>query len=192
MGRRHERLDDGESPTDRRAGGPLGRPRLPDHPFSVVYLVFAIFLTACGPETPGVANGDLAPGFALQHLDGHPVSFPGDMEGRVVAIRFWADWCPFCEGEMRSIEPVFRTYREQGLTVLAINVRQDPETAARFIESLAISYDVLLDEDGAVARSYGVSALPTTFFVDRRGKLVTRILGESTPEILERIVKDML
>lgn len=93
---------------------------------------------------------------------------------------------------MRSIEPVFRTYREQGLTVLAINVRQDPETAARFIESLAISYDVLLDEDGAVARSYGVSALPTTFFVDRRGKLVTRILGESTPEILERIVKDML
>jgi len=165
---------------------------MPYQLLSLLHLLFAIFLTGCGPETPGVTNGDPAPGFALQHLDGHSVTFPADLEGRVVAIRFWADWCPFCEGEMRSIEPVFRAYRNQGLTVLAVNVRQDPETAARFIESLGISYDVLLDEDGAVARSYGVSALPTTFFVDRRGRLVTRILGESTPEILERIVKDML
>jgi peroxiredoxin len=155
-------------------------------------LFLTLSLTACSPEAPRLNTGDPAPGFELQRLDGDGISFPADLSGRVVAIRFWADWCPFCEGEMRSIEPVFRTFRDQGLAVLAVNVRQDPATASRFVESLGISYDVLLDEDGAVARDYGVSALPTTFFVDRSGKLVTRILGESTPSVFERIVGDML
>lgn len=155
-------------------------------------LVLALLLTACAPEAPRLNTGDPAPGFELQHLDGHALSFPSDLAGRVVAIRFWADWCPFCEGEMRSIEPVFLEYRDQGLTVLALNVRQDRATASNFVETLGISYDVLLDEDGAVARSYGVSALPTTFFVDRGGKMVTRILGESTPSVFEKVVRDML
>lgn len=156
------------------------------------FLVLALSLTACAPEAPRLSTGDPAPGFDLRHLDGRTVSFPTALDGQVVAIRFWADWCPFCEGEMRSIEPVFRAYRDQGLAVLAVNVRQDHATAFRFVESLGISYDVLLDEDGSVARNYGVSALPTTFFVNRNGKLVTRILGESTPSVFERIVGDML
>ena len=93
---------------------------------------------------------------------------------------------------MRDVEPIYRTYKDRGLRVLAINVRQDRETAASFIEHLGISYKVLLDEDGAVARTYGVIALPTTFFLDREGRLTTRILGESTPELFERIVNDLL
>ena len=154
--------------------------------------IVALSLTACAPDAPRINAGDPAPDFALQGLDGQILSFPENLPGRVVAIRFWADWCPFCEGEMRNIEPVFRAYRDQGLRVLAVNVRQDRETASEFVESLGISYDVLLDEDGTVARSYGVSALPTTFFVDRSGKLVTRILGESTPSVFEKVVKDIL
>ena len=109
-----------------------------------------------------------------------------------MAIRFWADWCPFCESEMRSIEPLYRAYEPQGMQILAINVRQDRRTAADFVESLGISYPVLLDEEGAVARAYGVSGLPTTFFVDRQGKLAARILGESTPEVFEQILKELL
>jgi peroxiredoxin len=155
-------------------------------------LSLALLLTACSPETPRLHTGEPAPGFELQHLDGNIFSFPADLSEHVVVIRFWADWCPFCEGEMRSIEPVFLQYRDQGLAVLALNVRQDRATASDFVETLGISYDILLDADGVVARSYGVSALPTTFFVDRSGKLVTRILGESTPEVFEKIVRDML
>ena len=51
---------------------------------------------------------------------------------------------------------------------------------------------MLLDEDGDVARAYGVIGLPTTFFVDREGRLASRILGESTPEVFERIVGELL
>jgi len=157
----------------------------------LMLLVLAL-LGACGGESPQLAKGQPTPPFTLSRLEGAPIAFPADLQGQVVAVRFWADWCPFCEGEMRSIEPVYQRYRDRGLRLLAINVRQDRETAAAFIEALGISYEVLLDLDGAVARSYGVSGLPTTVLLDRQGRLAARILGESTPEVFERMVKELL
>nr|WP_178941498.1 TlpA disulfide reductase family protein [endosymbiont of Lamellibrachia barhami] len=132
------------------------------------------------------------PGFILDRLESGSLDFPNALRGKVVAIRFWADWCPFCESEMKNIEPVYRQKQERGLVILAINVRQDRKTAAAFIRKLNISYDVLLDRDGEVARRYGVIALPTTFIVDRQGNLHTRILGESTSKLFHKIVEELL
>lgn len=157
------------------------------------YFLLALLplLFGCGDEEKQLRNGEPAPAFTLERLDGGTLQFPVDLGGRVVAIRFWADWCPFCEGEMRLLEPIYREYREHGLTILAVNVRQDRDTAARFVGPLDISYDTLLDEAGEVARTYGVIGLPTTFFVDGNGLLRTRILGESTPETFEGIVQEL-
>ena len=107
-------------------------------------------------------------------------------------IRFWADWCPFCKGEMTALEPVYQRLRDQGLQILAVNVRQDAQTAKALRRQLGISYDTLLDSSGEVARAYGVQGLPTTFFVGRDGTRHNRILGESTPELTERLVSDLL
>jgi len=159
---------------------------------AATFLFATLLLSSCGDPAPQPKNGESTPAFELSTLDDSSLAFPADLRGHVVALRFWADWCPFCESEMRDVEPIYRTYKDRGLRVLAINVRQDRETAASFIEHLGISYKVLLDEDGAVARTYGVIALPTTFFLDREGRLTTRILGESTPELFERIVNDLL
>jgi peroxiredoxin len=158
----------------------------------LLVLTFALLLGGCGEEGPRLENGQAAPAFELERLGGGALAFPGDLAGKVVAVRFWADWCPFCAEEMKDIEPLYRRYRDKGLVVVAVNVRQDPETASRFIERLGLSYQVVLDREGAVARRYGVIGLPTTFFVDREGRLATRILGESTPEVFERILKDLL
>jgi peroxiredoxin len=152
----------------------------------------AVVMAGCGEASLQLENGQEAPGFTLERLGEGSLDFPADLRGQVVALRFWADWCPFCESEMRDLEPVYKGYRDEGLRVLAINVRQDRETAARFIDRLDISYAVLLDADGSVARDYGVIGLPTTFFVDREGRVATRILGESTPEVFERIVQGLL
>jgi thiol-disulfide isomerase/thioredoxin len=112
--------------------------------------------------------------------------------GKVVAVRFWADWCPFCENEMQAIEPVYQKYRGQGLVILAVNVRQDRGTTLAFMEKLDVSYAALLDEDGVVARDYGVMGLPTTFFIDRDGRVAGRILGESTAEVFAQMVEKIL
>lgn len=156
------------------------------------FLLSALLLAGCGEQPKAPENGKPAPGFTLNRLDAGRLSFPDHLQHQVVAIRFWADWCPFCKDEMRALEPVYRKYRKRGLVILAVNVRQDKATVAAFIEKLGISYEVLLDPEGVVARSYGVMGLPTTFFVDRDGILRRRILGESTPEAFEKILLGLL
>jgi thiol-disulfide isomerase/thioredoxin len=155
-------------------------------------LLLLALIKGCDEAPPTLTQGQALPGFSLEQLQEGSMSFPQDLQGKVVAIRFWADWCPFCKTEMRDIEPIYQQYRERGLVILAVNVRQDRATAARFIRRLDISYPVLLDVDGAVARRYGVKGLPTTFIADRAGKLHTKILGESTPELFEQILRELL
>lgn len=157
-----------------------------------VLLCLVALLLSCSDQKAQLLNGESPPSFALSNLSGQTIHFPQDLSGKVVVIRFWADWCPFCKTEMKEIQPVYQKYESQGLEILAINVRQDQETAARFIDKLGISYSTLLDSEGTVARSYGVTALPSSFFIDRNGKLVARLLGEATAETFEKIVAPLL
>jgi peroxiredoxin len=164
-----------------------------DWPRAAALVALVALLSAgCGPEPPRLQAGDPAPPFALPALKGGEVSVPDDLRGQVVAVRFWADWCPFCETEMRDLEPVYLRHRDRGFRVLAVNVRQDRETAERFIRRLGVSYEVLLDGDGTAARAYGVIGLPTTVFIDRQGQVGPRILGESTPKVVEGILEGLL
>jgi peroxiredoxin len=159
---------------------------------AVCTLAVLLVATGCGESTPQLQTGAPPPEFRLATVAGGEVAFPAQTAGEIVAIRFWADWCPFCESEMTQLEPVYRKYGQQGLRILAVNVRQDPDTARRFVAKLGISYETLLDSDGRVARTYGVLGLPTTFFVDRDGRLKGKVVGESTPDVFERIVREML
>ncbi|MES9942609.1 MAG: TlpA disulfide reductase family protein [Candidatus Thiodiazotropha sp. 6PLUC2] len=151
-----------------------------------------ISLLGCQADTSALDKGKQTPEFELLNLNGELQHYPNQFDGKVVVIRFWADWCPFCESEMQDIEPVYRKLKDKGLVILALNVRQDRETAAAFIDKLAISYGVLLDDEGATARNYGVIGLPTTFFLDRKGRLHTRIIGESSAELFEQLVSELL
>lgn len=153
---------------------------------------FAAMVSGCGKETPRLVTGEPTPAFILERLTGGTLHFPDDLRGKVVAIRFWADWCPFCEGEMRDLEPIYQRHRDQGLVILAINVRQDRERVAAFADKLGIGYEVLFDGDGETARSYGVTGLPTTFLVRRNGRLHAKIIGESTPAVFAGIIGDLL
>ncbi len=155
-------------------------------------IMITFMLVSCSGDRPSLKNGEAVPPFELQRLNGTQSNFPGDYQGKVVAVRFWADWCPFCKSEMTALEPVYQKYHDQGLEMLAINVRQDQETAQAFIDKIKVSYPVLLDEEGSTARNYHVIGLPTTFFIARDGKLYNKILGESTDKIFEEIVKELL
>lgn len=149
-------------------------------------------LTACDRELPAIQNGDPAPAFTLERLDGPSARFPEDYRDKVVAIRFWADWCPFCRNEMTALEPVYRQYHDRGLVILAVNVMQDPEVVSNFVKQLGISYEVLLDRQGEVLRQYQVIGLPMTFIVDRQGVTRARIVGESTPEVFTQALDGLL
>jgi cytochrome c biogenesis protein CcmG, thiol:disulfide interchange protein DsbE len=150
------------------------------------WLLIAL-LTGCGDQRTTVANGEPAPEFQLERLDGGQITL-ADLRGELVALRFWADWCPFCRREMGDLEPVYRRLHDRGLEILAVNVGQDRGRVERFIARLDISYPILLDPDSTVARRYGVIAIPVTYFIDRDGIVRGRILGESDAATFERMV----
>jgi peroxiredoxin len=149
-------------------------------------------LAGCGPQAQQPQSGQTAPAFQVECLDGTRARFPDDYRGQVVALRFWADWCPFCKEEMRAIEDVYQRQRDAGLAVLAMNVGQSAEVAGRFTRGLGISYEVGLDPDAEVSGRYGVVGLPLTYFVDRQGRVRNKILGEATAEAFEGLAAPLL
>lgn len=149
-------------------------------------------LTACSQELPAIKNGTPAPAFTLERLDGSSVRFPEQYQGQVVALRFWADWCPYCHSEMQALEPVYRQHRDKGLIILAVNVLQPQETVQKFVQEIGISYETLLDRQGEVMRRYQVMGLPVTYLIDRQGIVRARIIGESTPEVFTQAISGLL
>jgi peroxiredoxin len=156
-----------------------------------IVLLFAL-LAGCEDHLTALPSGNPAPAFTLLHLNGNNVRFPEDYRNKVVAIRFWADWCPYCRNEMGALEPIYRQYHDRGLYILAINVMQPQAVVQDFIDQVGISYEVLLDSQGEVMRRYGAMGLPMTFVVDRNGIIRARIIGESTPQAFERIILELL
>lgn len=152
----------------------------------------AVQIVACSDESPALARNKPAPGFSLRNMQEQVVDFPGQFKNQVVIISFWADWCPSCYREMGDFEDLFQRYRDQGLTILAINIKQDKNTARAFIQDLNLSYQLLFDINGEIAKKYAVSSLPVAFIINKAGALDTRVLGETPPQVFEQIVNTLL
>ena len=159
-----------------------------------VFLTTAFLLAACDSGAPAVQlnAGQAAPAFRTVSLAGTPVDFPAAFAGKPLVIRFWADWCKYCEGEMQAIEAVFQRHKGRGLDVLAINAGQDKAAVAAFIAKIGVTYPALLDEESKIAKRYGVVGLPTTYFVDAVGIVRGKIVGEADEATFERQVLALL
>ena len=151
-------------------------------------LLCLALLSACGSDKPAAKLnvGDPAPKFVTVTVNGVNVPFSEAYAGKPVVIRFWADWCKYCEGEMKGIEGVYPQLRGKGLEVLAINAGQDKAAIEAFIKKVGFTYPALMDETSAIARSYGVVGLPTTYFVDAQGIVRAKIVGEADAATFER------
>ncbi len=124
------------------------------------------------PERPA------APDFALSDTDGkqHRLS---DYRGKVVAINFWATWCPPCLREMPSMQRLWERWKEKHFVILAIDVGEDDETVFRFTVELdtPLEFPLLLDREGKIVAQWQVLGLPTTFIVDKQGRIAYRAVG---------------
>lgn len=153
----------------------------------------ALLLAACGGDPPAKLNiGDAAPAFTVAYLDGADSGFPAAFAGKPVVLRFWADWCKFCEPEMKLIDAVRQRHAERGLAVLAVNAGQDKATVSAFMKKLGVSYPAALDERSKIAKAYGVVGLPTTFLIDGQGIVRGKIIGEADEAMFERHLAALL
>jgi thiol-disulfide isomerase/thioredoxin len=111
-----------------------------------------------------------APGFTLASRAGGEMSLAG-LRGQVVMINFWASWCGPCRQEFPALDEMYRKYKPMGFAMLGINVESEQSDAERFLGIRPVSFPILFDPDNHVSHSYGVSAMPTTVLVDRKGNI---------------------
>ena len=126
-----------------------------------------------------VLTAQSAPDFTLESLDGKRISL-SDYKGKVVLVNIWATWCPPCVRETPRLVRVYNDYQDQGFVLLGINTTyQDKrDLVARFVQEQGMSYPVLLDLDGQVGATYGGRLMPTSYLIDRNGKIVVTKVGE--------------
>jgi peroxiredoxin len=129
------------------------------------------------PAMPVSTRTVVAPDFALRDLDGIMRDL-ASFRGRVVLLTFWATWCPPCQTEMLSMAGLYQAYKDEGVEVVAVSSDvQGVEVVQPFVTQLHLSFTTLLDATGQVTRLYGVTSLPTTYLLDREGRLVTVAVG---------------
>ncbi|MGB0721390.1 MAG: peroxiredoxin family protein [Gammaproteobacteria bacterium] len=130
-----------------------------------------------------------APGFTLRDGQGREVSLV-DYRGKVVVVNFWATWCPPCVEEIPSMNRLASRYRAEDLALVSVNFKEDAQRIEAFMEEVAVDFPVLLDPEGAVAARWKVFGFPSSFVLDRQGRVrmaVNSAIDWMAPEVLERL-----
>ncbi|MDR0447107.1 MAG: TlpA family protein disulfide reductase [Treponema sp.] len=114
--------------------------------------------------------------FSLPLLTGGNASL-SSYRGKVVLLNFWATWCPPCRAEMPSMEVLYQRLKNQGLEILAVDLGEDTATVQQFIRNNPYTFPVLLDRNNRIGSQYGARSIPTTFVIDREGKIIGGVVG---------------
>ena len=120
--------------------------------------------------------GALMPAVNLSNPDGRTLNL-GALQGTPVLLNLWATWCAPCVKEMPSFETLYRRFRSQGLTVLAVSLDKDRSAKVQeFVDKYKLSFPVLLDTEGVAEKLYPSFTIPFTYVLDKQGRVAARIV----------------
>jgi thiol-disulfide isomerase/thioredoxin len=145
------------------------------------------------PKLTPLSPSQKAIDFNLPDLEGriHQLS---DYQGQVVLVNFWATWCPPCRKEMPSLMRLDRELKEQGFTILAIDVGEERETIQSFLKQYSLNFPILMDPTTQWAKKWSVRGLPTTFLLDNNANILYQAQGGlewDSPSIV-KVIKTLL
>ena len=162
-----------------------------------LFLVLVLALTACGASGPGgdastgISEGQRAPDFSLETLEGEKVSL-SDYRGQIVLLNFWATWCAPCRAEIPAIEAILEARQDQPFVVLGVNYQESSGQVRAFAEELGMTYPILLDETGKVMQTYRAPGLPMSIVLDEQGVIQHRHPGLLTESQLQGYLAELL
>lgn len=126
-----------------------------------------------------------APAFRLPRLTGGGTVSLAAYRGKAVVLNFWGSYCGPCKQEMPHLEAAYKRWGRRGVVVVGMDVVDSRRAARAFARSHGVTYPIAFDPVGDTTGPYGVLATPTTFFIDRRGLIVKRILAAVSDAVLD-------
>jgi thiol-disulfide isomerase/thioredoxin len=133
-----------------------------------------------------------APDWELTDLNGKPVKF-SDFRGHVLIVDFWATWCAACRLEIPHFVELQKQYGDKGLMVIGVSLdEQGPEVVKKFVKRFGVNYPIVIGNE-KVAEAYGgIDAIPTTFVIDRQGRIVSGHIGYDDTAAFEKEIQSLL
>jgi peroxiredoxin len=131
--------------------------------------------------------GRTAPDFVLETADGGQVRL-SDLRGKPLLVNFWASWCTPCRQEMPLIVKAYDANRAAGLTVIAVDLQENPDQVRAFARDFGMTFPIVIDRNGSVGDAWRiggpVQGIPSSYFIDSEGIVRARIHGPLTPDTL--------
>jgi peroxiredoxin len=161
---------------------------------AILLVVFVVTLCGCAKEEKPAREGNPAPEFTLKNLAGQEVKL-ADLRGKVVLVNFWATWCPPCREEIPSMERLNRAMAGKPFQMLAISIDEGGKEAVESLfKKAGVTLPTLLDPDQKTGKRYGITGVPETFIVDKKGVILKKVVGPldwSDPMVAEFLVNAM-
>ena len=190
-----------EDPPTGATPGDAGLPRSP-WPRRVALLALALLIgvaaafgTRFGTD-PGVVDSPLigrpAPDVTLPYLERDGELPLAGLRGDVVVVNFWASWCVPCREEHDDLVAAAERYRDRDVTFVGIVYQDRPEQTIGFLDELGRGYDHVTDPDSRAAIDFGVFGVPETFFIDREGTVVAKVVGKTDLGLLSSTIETIL
>lgn len=136
----------------------------------------------------GAVVGATVPDFALQRLDGSTLTL-SELRGKAVMIDFWDTWCPPCRAAMPHLQEISEAYKGDLVIVGVAFGRQGKDAVAKFVQENGLTFEFVLANQKVLTDFGGLPSIPTTFLVDRDGKVVKKWVGGQDKEIYEAAVR---
>ena len=133
-----------------------------------------------------------APDFQLNDLNGKSIGISA-LRGKVVLLDFWATWCPPCKAEIPHFKELYTAYQGKGLEVVGISLDQGgPEVVRPFLQGNGVSYPVAMGTDQVVRAYGGIRGIPTTFLIDKKGRIAQKYVGYQDKKVFETEIQSLL
>jgi cytochrome c biogenesis protein CcmG, thiol:disulfide interchange protein DsbE len=157
-----------------------------------IVVAFSGFLATRKPVSPATEAaspllGKYAPALSGHELGGGAFSMKHE-RGSIVIVNFWASWCEPCIQEAPELSTYAWSVRKDGVVVVGVVFNDAVSSATTFAAHYGSLYPSIVDPGGTIANRYGVTSPPTTFVIDRRGRVVATLLGATTAKQLAAVV----